>query len=271
MRIYKNLLLYVFIVVLVLVSDRVVFAEKSYTPSLESPERRAILNALREGLKKFPESYSLNFQYKRNDVKIPSDVRITFVVNHFKIKDDWALIEVDIKDYCCSPLSALFEKKDEKWEILGIINFQYVVCPEKSTDCVDIKKNIYQQVRKKNPFLHIEIFPEIVKERDDIIRTLTRLEVMKSLHDTVFVVNHLMIKDNWAWIETIPRSADGMGQYEPINALLHNIGGNWLIKNVQPCCGECEDDPYCAKGIYHKKLMKMYPSVPKDIFPNKTR
>lgn len=256
---------------LVGISCSVAFAEKPYTPPHGSPERKAILDALREGLKKFPESYSLDFQYKRDDVKIPADVKITFVVNHFKIKDDWALIEVDIKDYCCSPLFALFEKKAEKWRMLGIINLQYVVCLQKSTDCIDIRKNIYQQLRKKNPSIPIEIFPEFVKDRDEIIKTLTRLEVIKSLPDNVFVVNYLKTKDNWAWIETIPRSADGMSQYEPINALLHNKGGKWLIKNVQPCCGECEEGSYCAKGIYHKKLIKMYPSVPKDIFSNKTR
>lgn len=271
MRIYKNLLLYVFIVILVLVSNRVVFAEKPYTPSPGSAERKAILDVLREGLKKFPELYSLDFQYKREDIKMPADVGITFVVNHFKIKDEWALIEVDIKDYCCSSLFALFEKKAGKWEILGIINFQYVVCQEKSTDCIDIKKYIYQKVRQKIPSAPATIFFEITKDREEIIKTLTRLEIIKSLPDTVFVVNHLKIKDNWAWVETNPRSKDGMSQYEPINALLYRKDGKWLIKKVQPCCGECEDDPYCAKGIYHKKLIKMYPSVPKDIFPNKTR
>jgi len=88
------------------------------------------------------------------------------------------------------------------------------------------------------------------------------------VNEIVFIVNHLKVKDGWAWIETNPQSPDGRNKFEPLNALLHKEKGKWIIKNVQPCCGECADDPECADiKRYYKKLMREFPTAPKDIFP----
>ncbi len=84
----------------------------------------------------------------------------------------------------------------------------------------------------------------------------------------VFVVKYLKVKDEWAWIETYPQSPDGMNKYEPVEALLYKEKGKWTVKQIRPCCGECEEDPECADiKKYYKKLMREFPSVPKEIFP----
>lgn len=84
----------------------------------------------------------------------------------------------------------------------------------------------------------------------------------------VYVVRYFGIKGGWGWIETDPRSKDGGGQFEPIEALLHKEKGKWVVKEVRSCCGECADDPDCADiKRYYKKLMRKYPSAPREIFP----
>ncbi len=84
----------------------------------------------------------------------------------------------------------------------------------------------------------------------------------------VFVVNYLMVKDGWAWIETHPQSPDGRNKFEPIDALFHKEKGKWTVKQTRPCCGDCADDPECVDiKRYYRKLMRLFPSVPPEIFP----
>jgi|YNPBryantNP2012_1023418.scaffolds.fasta_scaffold02273_8 hypothetical protein len=84
----------------------------------------------------------------------------------------------------------------------------------------------------------------------------------------VFVVKHLKVKNGWAWVETYPQSPDGTAKYEPVDALLHKEGNEWVVKAMRPCCGEYADDPDCVDiKRYYRKLMREFPSVPAGIFP----
>lgn len=117
-----------FIFLLQFFTANTVLAEKAYTPPRGSFERNAILDTLREGLKHFPDvEPSKIFQYVREYVRIPSDIRPVFVVNYLKVKDDWAWIETDCKNYTCS-IDALLLKEDGKWQIKVMVNPRYFVC-----------------------------------------------------------------------------------------------------------------------------------------------
>ncbi|HOW55048.1 MAG TPA: hypothetical protein PLR60_10385, partial [Syntrophorhabdaceae bacterium] len=61
-------------------------------------------------------------------------------------------------------------------------------------------------------------------ERKLILDAL-RAEMEKLHHiNAVFVVKYLKVQGGWAWIETLPKSADGANQYEDVSALLRKSG-----------------------------------------------
>jgi len=106
--------------------------------------------------------------------------------------------------------------------------------------------------------------PERKAILDALRDSLKTLEIGK----VVFVVRYLKVKDGWAWIETLPQGPDGRNKYEPMDALLHKENHRWVIKQIRPCCGECADDPECEDiQRYYKKLMREFPSVPRELFP----
>jgi hypothetical protein len=102
-------------------------------------------------------------------------------------------------------------------------------------------------------------------ERQAIIHAL-RQEV-KALHglDVGFVITHLQVKDDWAWLQTRPQSPDGENSYEDIAALLHKVNGAWRICEL--ACAE-PDNPGCLDGPeYFKGLQGRFPEAPREIFP----
>jgi len=110
--------------------------------------------------------------------------------------------------------------------------------------------------------------PKNCAERRGILAAL-RNSLGFSPQGMVFIVRHLKVKDGWAWIETDPRSPDGKNRYEPVDALLQEVAGKWQVKNIRPCCAECEEDPECADiRKYYRKLKRLFPNVPPDIFPD---
>lgn len=249
----------------------IVLAEETYTPPRGSLERNTILDTLREGLKHFPDKEpSKIFQYVREGIRIPLDLRPVFVLNYLKVKDDWAWIEMDCKNYVCS-IDALLLKEDGKWQIKVMVNPHYFVCLDQE-ECSDVKAYIYKKVIEKYPRTPVNIFPVIHPERKQIVNVKVLrpfpVNVDEDLSYLIYVVRYFGIKDGWVWIETDPRSTDGRSQFEPIEALLHKEKGKWVVKEVRPCCGECADDPECNDiKRYYKKLMRKYPAVPREIFP----
>jgi len=201
-----------FILVILIVNN--VFALEPYTPQKGNPERKAILNALREELKEFP-----------------------FVVNYLKVKDNWAWIELSDPKYISETDSLLYKEKG-KWMVKELVKPYYVDSLDK--ECVDVKACLYKRFQEKYPQAPADIFPKIDLERRQILNSLQQLHPEL---DIVFVVRYFKIKNGWAWIETDTRSHDGSSHYESIDALLHKEKGKWVVKHTRPCCGEWEEAP----------------------------
>jgi hypothetical protein len=237
------------------------------TPAPGSPERKAIMESLRAGLKLFPESYSLDFQYKRDDVRVPADSPISFMVRHLKIKDGWAWAEVDVKDYCCALTHALLRKEDTRWSVKALVNPRYVACANREENCVLIQRYVYEHIREKFPSVPSDIFPNIDPELVQVL-----MDINDTLHSLapggfVYFVQEFRKKSGWAWLKAERRNRDGTAQFEPLQCLVHHENGAWRIKAATPCCGECDEDPDCAAGMDHRKIMRLFPSAPKEIFP----
>jgi hypothetical protein len=102
-------------------------------------------------------------------------------------------------------------------------------------------------------------------ERKAILDAM-RLKI-KELHglDVVFAVKTMNVSGGWAWVHTLPRSADGLSRYEDFSALLHNDNGRWRVDEI--ACTE-PDNPDCIGNPgYFRKLAHRFPCVPSSIFP----
>ena len=94
---------------------------------------------------------------------------------------------------------------------------------------------------------------------------------VKRIHglDVVFVVGHLKVKDDWAWVHTLPQSQDGVNHYEDVSALLRLKYGVWTVVEI-PCVEE--GNPACLNGPeYFETLQERYPNVAVEIFPDWAR
>jgi len=106
------------------------------------------------------------------------------------------------------------------------------------------------------------------EERKAIVDTLRVMVKKMSGLDVIFVVRHLKVNKNWAWVEADPQSADNTQHYEAITGLLQKKNGHWIYMEGPPEWAVCEEDPDCADtNRYFRKLAKKYPSVSPDIFP----
>jgi hypothetical protein len=92
-------------------------------------------------------------------------------------------------------------------------------------------------------------------------------EELKRLHglEVVFVVQHLKVKDGWAWIHVRPQSADGLQHYEDVAALLTMKNGDWTVAEI-PCMEV--DNPGCLDSPeFFVGLKKRFPKMPTAILP----
>lgn len=242
-------------------------AQAPYTPQVGSADRTAVMDALRAGLKTFPDFAGSGFSYKRNDVRPPADMPVRFIVRHLKIKEPWAWAEVDVKDYCCAPLHALLCREKGEWTVKGIVNPLYVVCPDSGGRAPVVQEFIYGEFRKKFPSVPKELFPEIPAEVSTVLKDIEKH--VEPDGPWVYFVRYFKRKDDWAWVHVEPRSEDGQSILEPLQCLVHKESDRWVAKAVTPCCDECAADPDCAAGKYHRKVMQWFPQAPKEIFPPK--
>jgi len=144
-----------------IICHKLCFCLRTLHSAKGNPEREAILNALREKLKEFPdkEPSSINFEYKRKDVGvakwfIEEGKKIIFIVNYLKVKDNWAWIEVSGANYSIDIDSLLYKEKG-KLMVKGLVRPSYVVCLDK--ECVDVKLT-YTKDLWRNFLRHLLIY-----------------------------------------------------------------------------------------------------------------
>lgn len=240
-------------------------AREPYNPQPGSADRKVIMDTLRAGLKTFPDSSGPDFSYKREDIKQPADMPLRFVVHHLKIKEPWAWAEVDVVDYCCAPLYALLRKEESGWQIQGLMNALYVICPEYGDHGRVVQKFVYGEFQRKFPSVPKDVFPEIHAELSTVLKDIEKHMGLDG--SFVYFVRFFKSKEGWAWVRAEPRSHDARSLLEPLECLVHKEKDRWVVKAVTPCCGDCEADPDCAAGRYHRKVMRWFPQAPKEIFP----
>ncbi len=253
-------LLLIIIVGLMIMETNFLYAQESYPPSEGSLECMEILEALKEGFIDFPDKYSAGFEYLREEIKIKPD-RIAFAIKYLKVMGDWAWVEADLENWCCAPTLALLCKENSEWTVKGIVNPRYVVCEDLKA-CLDVKAYLYKKFSQLFPSVPPEIFPEVHPSRNAILSNY-----ISGNEYFIFVVEHFKEKNGWVWIETLPRSIDGLNQLEPINGLYKKEKGKWKCIESQPCCGEYDEHPGVKKyGDFISYLKHKYPKVHQEIF-----
>lgn len=90
--------------------------------------------------------------------------------------------------------------------------------------------------------------------------------------DIVFVVNYLEVHNGWAWTFADPHSSDPDDSFGENNGfLLHLENQEWRVMAV-PSMVDDPDDPEnldYPTGKDIERIRRKYPSIPKDIFPNR--
>jgi len=130
-------------VIAIIFSANPLTAQEPCRPQRGSPERNAILQALRDSL------------------KTPEIEKVVFVVRYLKIKDGWAWIETlpqspDGKNQY-EPVDALLHKENHRWVIKQI----RPCCGECADDpeCEDIRR-YYKKLMREFPSVPQDLFPK---------------------------------------------------------------------------------------------------------------
>ncbi|MGQ9484522.1 MAG: hypothetical protein ACUVSA_05920 [Desulfosoma sp.] len=240
-------------------------AQEPDTPAPGTSQRRAVLDAVREALKAFPQRHNPGFQYLREDVRVFSDKPIRFFVDWMKIKGSWAWVEVHGENYRLR-LCGLLQKDKGAWQVAALVRPDAVVCAEGPELCLDLRHWLHVAMQRTFPQAPFNIFPQDDSECRAVLRAFAFNQKGPDF-SFIFLVTYFRTGNNWAWIETEPRSTDGLGVSEPVDALLEKVQGKWVVREFRPCCGDCADNPDCADDTrYYQMLKQKYPLAPADIF-----
>jgi len=121
-------------------------ADAAYTPERGSPERKEILDAVRA---------------IGTDPSDSKTVDMIFVVGHFKVKSDWALIRTNPyssnRENAYEPIDALLQKVDGKWTVVEV----RPCCGdcEDDPDC-PTDHRYFRKLMKTWPLAPADIFPK---------------------------------------------------------------------------------------------------------------
>jgi hypothetical protein len=95
------------------------------------------------------------------------------------------------------------------------------------------------------------------------------LDALRAGEKVTFKVHHLKVHAGWAWIDVTPLGEDKRPVAEGGPSLLHYEDGGWKVLDLS----KVPEDPKDPMGRedaspgFVKNLIKMYPGVPRDIFP----
>lgn len=144
-------------------------AQEPYTPVPGTSERRAVLDAVREALKAFPQRYNPGFQYLREDVRVFNDKPIRFFVDWMKIKGSWAWVEVHGENYGLR-LFGLLQKDKGAWQVAALVRPDGVVCAEGPEPCLDLRHWLHVAMQRTFPQAPPDIFPQDDPECRAVLR-----------------------------------------------------------------------------------------------------
>ncbi|MDW8321319.1 MAG: hypothetical protein RMM08_08145, partial [Armatimonadota bacterium] len=192
----------------------------------EGSEREAILAALRDAIKRFPDEdpLGLGFRYQRPDVRLPAGLEITLRVHHLGVQDGWAWVEAEGEDYVLE-IAALLRKESGQWKVRGIVNPAYVVCPDEAT-CLDVLAFLYRSFQAKAPQVPQQIFPEVHPEREAVLRAVRGIIPVEG---AVLLVREFVMQSDRIRVTVHPRTPDGRGQFEPVTAVLQKDAKGWSV------------------------------------------
>lgn len=170
-------------------------AQEPYTPAPGTSERRAVLDAVREALKAFPQRYNPGFQYLQN-VRVFYDKPIRFFVDWMKIKGSWAWVEVHSEKYRL-PLCGLLHKDKGAWQVAALVRPDVVVCAEGPEPCLDLWHWLHVAMQRTFPQAPPDIFPQDDPECRAVLRAFTLNQWYQDFH-FIFLVTYFRTGNNWA-------------------------------------------------------------------------
>lgn len=95
------------------------------------------------------------------------------------------------------------------------------------------------------------------------------LDALRGTDKVIFQVNFFKVHSGWAWVDTTPLDEKGRPTAEGGPNLLHLENGAWKVMDLSTI-QEDANDPMGAEDAspgFIKNLKKVYPDVPRDIFP----
>ena len=87
--------------------------------------------------------------------------------------------------------------------------------------------------------------------------------------DVLYQVHYVKVHNGWCWIDTTPQDKQGHATAEGGPNLVHFEGGTWKVMDLSTVAADPKDplgDMDASPG-YIKNLLKVFPGVPRDIFP----
>ena len=88
--------------------------------------------------------------------------------------------------------------------------------------------------------------------------------------EAIFVINALLVKDGYAWVNVNPQSPDGSAQYEALSGVLKLSGGSWKMVFPDPAV-ELSISENLSEGAAREKanalLLQQVPGIPQELVP----
>lgn len=107
-------------------------------------------------------------------------------------------------------------------------------------------------------------------ERKALMDGMRRWVLQQHQIEAIFVVNALLVKDGYAWVNVNPQSPDGAAQYEPLSGVLKLDGGAWRMVFPDPAVeisvGENLSEA-AARTKANQLLLQQVPGIPRELVP----
>ena len=110
----------------------------------------------------------------------------------------------------------------------------------------------------------------VTPERKAIMDGMRDWVIQQHQIEAIFVINALLVKDGYAWVNVNPQSPDGSAQYEPLSGVLKLEGGSWKMVFPDPAV-ELSTNENLSEGAAREKanaiLLQQVPGIPRELVP----